>query len=235
MWNEMAAVFLSALLPLATLHTRELAELETYYSQLTRPLNESSLAAKIGSSVTARVVVFFIDGSTEERVPLIDVHVGRHSASDYWSTELRSPINPQPDWPVASKLDAPFVYTVGLGSGEVGEFGVVQGWDAASIGIRAGERRLITVPAAEGYWSTGYPSYLDLGRRFPRVPKDATLVVDLTCDEVACQRPECREPLPMPPPPPMIRGSSGPTPYDRFPAAYGRAGTDAVGLSGAVV
>lgn len=195
---------LSTLSVLSTLQSVDVAA-ESYWSQLSRPTNESSPAARRGSVVTSTVVLFYIEPSTLGRVPFIDAHVGLHVPSDVFAKPWSTPIRPQPERALDAKLEAPFVYTVGLGVGEMGDLGVIHGWDAASVGIRAGERRLITVPPGDGYWSGGYPSYLDLGRRFPHVPKDATLVIDLQCIEVTCERDECHEPPLWPPPPPIVR------------------------------
>ena len=194
----------SLVVVLSTLQSRQVTE-DTFYSVARRPANESSSTATAGSTIEANVKIFFIDPTTAAQVPIIVSHVGVHEPSDYFGKFVRSPIRPQREHAVASKLDAPFNYTIGLGTGEVGENGVITGWDAASVGIRAGERRLVTILPADGYRSGGYPSYFNLGRRFPHVPEDATLVIDITCLEITCARDECREPLAWPPSLPMVR------------------------------
>jgi FKBP-type peptidyl-prolyl cis-trans isomerase len=52
-----------------------------------------------------------------------------------------------------------------LGRGEV-----IQGWDRGVAGMRVGEVRKLTIPAALGYGARGFP---------PVIPPDATLVFEV--------------------------------------------------------
>ncbi len=63
------------------------------------------------------------------------------------------------------KRDEPFSFTLGQG-------GVIQGWDDGVVGMKVGGRRLLVIPADQGYGAQGSP---------PSIPADAplTFVVDL--------------------------------------------------------
>lgn len=77
-----------------------------------------------------------------------------------------------------SGVDVPYRYICGGGHARLR---VVDGWDRASVGMRVGERRWAVVPPSEGFYSEGFPAEGDLGTRFRRVPRDATIVFDFRC------------------------------------------------------
>ena len=59
--------------------------------------------------------------------------------------------------------------------------GVVAGLGNASLGMRVGERRWVSIPPAEGFWAGGFPSYGNLAHVFPSVPHNSTIVFDVQC------------------------------------------------------
>lgn len=56
----------------------------------------------------------------------------------------------------------PFSFTLGAGA-------VIQGWDQGLVGIKAGEKRKITIPSELGYGPTGYGP----------IPPNATLIFEV--------------------------------------------------------
>mmetsp|Transcript_39975 Transcript_39975/g.58783 ORF Transcript_39975/g.58783 Transcript_39975/m.58783 type:complete len:121 (+) Transcript_39975:65-427(+) len=63
-------------------------------------------------------------------------------------------------WSTHDKGQKPFTYQAGVG-------GVIVGWDKGCLGMKLGEVRTLTIPAAEGYGKGGFPSW--------GIPKNATL------------------------------------------------------------
>ena len=61
---------------------------------------------------------------------------------------------------------------------------MVAGLGNASLGMRPGERRWVVIPPEEGFWSTGFPAFGNLHHTFPGVPRESTIVVDMTCVKV---------------------------------------------------
>ena len=57
-----------------------------------------------------------------------------------------------------------------------------------AVSMRAGERRWAVVPPNEGYWSVGWPAHGNLGGLFKGVPRDAFIVLDVTCVQLQEER-----------------------------------------------
>lgn len=57
--------------------------------------------------------------------------------------------------------------SVGIGVGEV-----IRGWDIGVLGMKVGEKRILTIPPEKGYGRHGSP---------PVIPGNAVLVFDVEC------------------------------------------------------
>jgi FKBP-type peptidyl-prolyl cis-trans isomerase len=68
-----------------------------------------------------------------------------------------------------SKPGKPF--TLKLGAGQV-----IKGWDQGLVGMKAGEKRRLTIPASLAYGPRGYP---------PVIPPNSALVFDVTMEKIA--------------------------------------------------
>jgi FKBP-type peptidyl-prolyl cis-trans isomerase len=68
-----------------------------------------------------------------------------------------------------SKPDKPL--TLKLGAGQV-----IRGWDQGLVGMKAGEKRRLTIPASMAYGPRGMP---------PIIPPNSALVFDVTMEKIA--------------------------------------------------
>lgn len=62
----------------------------------------------------------------------------------------------------------PFAFKLGSGT-------VIAGWEKGILGMKVGEKKTLTIPAADGYGATGAPD----GRGGYVIPPNATLVFDV--------------------------------------------------------
>jgi FK506-binding nuclear protein len=70
---------------------------------------------------------------------------------------------------VFDSSDKPFSFRLGVGE-------VIRGWDIGIVGMRVGEKRVLTIPPEKGYGRAGAG---------PKIPPNATLVFDVTCIDVS--------------------------------------------------
>jgi len=55
-------------------------------------------------------------------------------------------------WSTKDPGQQPFSYQAGVG-------GVITGWDQGCLGMKVGERRMLNIPASEGYGERGFPAW----------------------------------------------------------------------------
>jgi|Transcript_24292 U3 small nucleolar RNA-associated protein 21 len=69
-------------------------------------------------------------------------------------------------WCTKDPGQQPFTCEYGVGQ-------VITGWDQGCLGMKVGEKRLLCIPAAEGYGAKGFPAW--------KIPGGATLEFELEC------------------------------------------------------
>uniref|UniRef100_A0A7S0IWC5 peptidylprolyl isomerase n=1 Tax=Calcidiscus leptoporus TaxID=127549 RepID=A0A7S0IWC5_9EUKA len=73
-------------------------------------------------------------------------------------------------WSTKDKGQRPFSYTAGVKA-------VIVGWDMGTLGMKVGEKRMLTIPADEGYGKRGFPAW--------GIPPDGTLNFEIEVLSIA--------------------------------------------------